>query len=76
MERRDFLAGSVATLTLTTGSAALAAKAKTKAPTRLNPLLTKWDTPWGVPPFAKIKTSDFEPAIDIGMARGRAEIDV
>jgi peptidyl-dipeptidase Dcp len=76
MERRDFLAGSVATLTLTTGSAALAAKAKAKAPARVNPLLAKWDTPWGVPPFAEIKTSDFEPAIDIGMARGRAEIDV
>lgn len=76
MERRDFLAGSVATLTLTTGSAALAAKAKAKAPARLNPLLAKWDTPWGVPPFAEIKTSDFEPAIDIGMSRGRADIDV
>ncbi|MFY7760650.1 MAG: M3 family peptidase, partial [Aquidulcibacter sp.] len=76
MERRDFLAGSVATLTLTTGSAALAAKAKSKAPTRVNPLLAKWNTPWGVPPFAQIKTSDFEPAIEVGMARGRAEIDV
>ncbi len=28
-------------------------------PVRINPLLTKWDTPFGTPPFDKIKSEDY-----------------
>jgi len=28
-----------------------------------NPLLVKWDTPFGVPPFDKIKSADYLPAL-------------
>jgi peptidyl-dipeptidase Dcp len=41
---------------------------------RNNPLLEKWDTPYGVPPFDKIETADYLPAIDSGIAQQRAEI--
>jgi peptidyl-dipeptidase Dcp len=32
-----------------------------------NPLLQEWDTPYGVPPFDKIKDEHFEPAFDSAM---------
>ena len=35
---------------------------------RTNPFLTEWDTPYGIPPFDKIKTSDYIPAIKAGIA--------
>ena len=40
-----------------------------------NPFLTEWDTPYGIPPFDKIKTSDYIPAIKAGIAEQQAEID-
>lgn len=40
-----------------------------------NPLLAKWDTPFGVPPFDKIKNEDYKPAFEIAMAEDKAEID-
>ena len=40
-----------------------------------NPLLEKWDTPFGVPPFDKIETSDYLPAFDSAMRMHNAEID-
>ena len=42
---------------------------------RTNPFLTEWDTPYGIPPFDKIKTSDYIPAIKAGIAEQQAEID-
>lgn len=42
--------------------------------TSSNPLLQTWDTPYGLPPFDKIKTSDFGPALDASMAAHAAEI--
>ena len=42
--------------------------------TRTNPLLEDWTTPYGVPPFDKIQTADYLPAIDSGIAQQRAEI--
>ncbi len=32
-----------------------------------NPLLQEWDTPYGVPPFDKIKDEDYEPAFEAAM---------
>ena len=40
-----------------------------------NPLLAEWDTPYATPPFDKIKTEHYEPAIETAIAVSRAEID-
>ncbi len=41
-----------------------------------NPLLQQWEGHYnGVPPFDKIKTDQFEPAIEAAMAENRNEID-
>ena len=39
-----------------------------------NPLLMAWDTPFGVPPFDKIKSEDYLPAIRQGIKEQNAEI--
>ena len=39
-----------------------------------NPFLTEWDTPYGIPPFDKIKVSDYIPAIKAGIEQQNAEI--
>ncbi len=41
-----------------------------------NPLLTKWEGPYGgIPPFDKVKIADFKPALESAMAENLAEID-
>ncbi len=40
----------------------------------MNVLLEKWDTPFGLPPFASIRDEDFAPAFDEAFARARAAI--
>ena len=40
-----------------------------------NPFFAEWDTPYGIPPFDKIKTGDYIPAIKEGIARHNAEIE-
>ena len=40
-----------------------------------NPLLQRWDTPFGAPPFDRIGTKDFEPAFEAAMQRHLAEIE-
>lgn len=41
-----------------------------------NPFLQEWDnTPYGIPPFEKIRTADYIPAIKAGIAEQQAEID-
>ncbi|HLO00619.1 MAG TPA: M3 family metallopeptidase [Pyrinomonadaceae bacterium] len=41
-----------------------------------NPLLTKWDGPYGgVPPFDRVQVADFKPALEAAMAGNLAEID-
>ena len=42
---------------------------------RENPLLTEWDTPFGVPPFDEIEDADYLPALRAGMAEEKAEVD-
>lgn len=42
-----------------------------------NPLLEKWSGPHGgLPPFDKIKLTDFQPAIETSMAQTKVEFDV
>ena len=40
-----------------------------------NPLLEEWDTPFGVPPFDRIKSENYLPALRTGIAEEQAEID-
>ncbi|MCH2192575.1 M3 family metallopeptidase [Kordia sp.] len=40
-----------------------------------NPFFAKWDTPFGVPPFDKIKNEHYMPAFKKGMEENLAEID-
>ena len=40
-----------------------------------NPLLETWSTPFGVPPFDKIKTEHFKPAVEAGIRLHEAQID-
>ena len=40
-----------------------------------NPLLAEWDTPFGIPPFEKIKIEHYMPAFVEAMAQHKAEID-
>ena len=39
-----------------------------------NPLLEPWDTPFGAPPFDRIKPEHFAPAFEAALAQRRAEI--
>jgi peptidyl-dipeptidase Dcp len=39
-----------------------------------NPLLDRWDTPFGLPPFAALRDDDFRPAFDAGLAEARGAI--
>ena len=43
--------------------------------TRVNPFLTEWDTPYGIPPYEQIKPSDYIPAVKAGIEQQVAEID-
>jgi peptidyl-dipeptidase Dcp len=40
-----------------------------------NPLLVEWDTPFGAPPFERIRTEHFAEAFERGMDEQRAEIE-
>ncbi len=40
-----------------------------------NPLLEDWNTPFGIPPFEKIKIEHFMPAFVEAMTQHKAEID-
>lgn len=42
---------------------------------RENPFTKAYDTPYGIPPFEEIQTSDYEPAFDAGIAEAKAAID-
>jgi len=39
-----------------------------------NPFLTQWDTPYGIPPFDKVKVSDYIPAFNEGIRQHNEEI--
>ena len=39
-----------------------------------NPILSEWDTPFGVPPLDKIKDEHYKPAFEAAMAEHKEEI--
>ena len=41
-----------------------------------NPLLSQWETPFGVPPFDKIKNEHYLPAFNEGINEAQIEVDV
>ena len=53
-----------------------ACKKKTAADDSLagNPFMKEWDTPYGVPPFDQIKTTDYLPAIQEGIRQQKENI--
>ncbi|PWB64272.1 MAG: peptidase M3, partial [Betaproteobacteria bacterium] len=40
-----------------------------------NPLLQRWDTPFGLPPFDRLSPEHFAPALEEAMRRHLAEVD-
>jgi peptidyl-dipeptidase Dcp len=51
-------------------------KTSLAAANEANPLTQEWAGPYGgIPPFDKVKISDFKPALEAGMAENLAEID-
>lgn len=41
----------------------------------MNPLLSDWDTPFELPPFAEIEDAHFAPAFEVAFARAREALD-
>ncbi len=56
-------------------TAMIAAACLTACTSRENPFLTEWDTPYGIPPFQKIQTDDYIPAIQAGIEQQKKEIE-
>jgi peptidyl-dipeptidase Dcp len=60
------------------GQSKAKAKARAKAPRRAtaaaNPLLGRWSTPFGLPPFSRIKPLHFRPAFAAALKAHKAEI--
>jgi len=48
----------------------------TKTETETNPFYSEYDTPFGTPPFSKIKIEHYMPAFKDGMAKEKEEIEV
>ncbi|MGD0782255.1 MAG: M3 family metallopeptidase, partial [Candidatus Aminicenantales bacterium] len=71
MKKSSLLIAVLAVLALT------CAKKEIPAPVKQdqNPLLAEWTTPFGTPPFDRIKDAHFRPAFDEGMARQKKEIE-
>ena len=43
--------------------------------TTINPFLTEWNTPYGIPDFSKVKEKHYVEAVEAGVAQQQAEID-
>ena len=61
-------------LTMMAGALLLAASPQIMAQERENPFMKPYDTKYGIPPFDKIQTSDFLPAIKAGIAEQEANL--
>ena len=42
---------------------------------RINPFLSEWDTPYGIPDFEQIKEKHYVPAVEMGILQQQSEID-
>ncbi len=74
MKRRSLLKGAAASAALTVAATGLS-RAATAKPSDLGPLLEPWSGPHGgIPPFDRITTEQFKPALLKGMDLARAEI--
>ena len=52
------------------------AQSSSQAHATTNPLLAKWEGPYGgVPPFDRVQVAQFKPALEAGMAENLAEVD-
>lgn len=52
------------------------AKVAARAPKSTNPLLARWTTPFGLPPFDKIEPEHFRPALVTAMKEHKAQVAV
>jgi peptidyl-dipeptidase Dcp len=71
---RKTLAAIILAAAFAPALAAPPAKPETKVGTG-NPLLEEWTTPFGVPPFDRVKPEHFKPAYEVAIAAERKEID-
>ncbi len=69
MKRLLLLSSLIMTMTMNS------ACTKESAEPEANPLLTEWNTEFGVPPFDKIRTEHFEPAFEEAMKMHNEEIE-
>ena len=69
MKRLLLLSSLIMTMTMNS------ACTKESAEPEANPLLTEWNTEFGVPPFDKIRTEHFEPAFEEAMKIHNEEIE-
>lgn len=60
---------------IATAAIALLAACGTKTDEMTNPFFTAYDTPYGVPPFDRIKNDHYVPAFEKGMQEHNADID-
>lgn len=69
-----FLSIALLAITCTQKTTKTVTDIPTPTPTRTNPLLSEWDTPFGTPPFNKIKSEDYLDALRKGIVEHDAEI--
>lgn len=76
MRRRNFLVGTIATVsTIGTGiDFMISDNAEAATRSSSNPLLQKWNTPFGVPPFSRFRPSHFKPAFEQAIATHKREL--
>ncbi len=68
MKKLNLISLFFAIMTITTAC-------KQQVPTRENPLLSEWNTPFGIPPFNEIEVADYGPAFEQAMEMHNREID-
>ena len=70
------IAAIVSVVVVNTARNSNAMNPETELSTNENPLLMKWEGPYGgVPPFDRVQISLFKPALEAGMAEQLAEVD-
>jgi len=53
----------------------VSAPAAAQAPPASNPFFEEWTTPFGMPPFERIKAEHYKPAFDAGIAERKKEVE-
>lgn len=61
-------------MTLLIAAGAMLSSCAPSGSSQQNPLLTEWETPFGIPPFDKIELEHYKPAYIEAMAQHKAEI--